>query len=987
MKFSLWRPTLLLFLALSVGCEAKVTTEIQTGPLYRVVGSRLSMFCNASGFSNPNSEKGFEIRTKLTGIPGREMNVISSSDEHFSYNRFMRRIERNDINLIRSGPCSIIFEIKNLLKEDDGEYECTVLDPGSPLIGSYTAKSVVKVIDNSLSVTSSDSPSSLSFTEGEALTLTCHASTNTIQHVHLSLGWYLRKDGAEDAEPIISLDKDFQLTPGQGFEQRYRNKAIRLDKIGEATYTLKIAELELSDQGKIYCQAQEWIQDPDRSWYRIAQKDAEEISLTVKAKVVTDTSSLDVSLSAQNALQEGQVLTLSCRINAQNLATRLFSVAWVWKEYELARIGPTGILTVSEEYSDRERDGELRVTRIGNGHYQLKVQPVKTTDGGSYICRAWSEERSEDGNFQQGAAQNSQPLDITISTPESGLLVKMQNLKQKVSEGEKLSLICKVEGIKGRLSVSWQRKLMQTQSPLFTTIISLSQNGVIEKTEAFVTRKVRVTRPATQSFVFEMDEARPLDSGIYECVVTETQTNGKTQSHSQRANVTVTPIETLVKASLKSREPTVTVGKNLDLMCKVFEIPSMPITLTWSQQTDDSNLNTILVLSNGSISWSGNQHRYQVEVNKQRDSVMYYLKILGASHKEAGTYQCRVSVFLDNVYKKLLPSNPLKVQVNNPESKLALSSKPTIMQRINTDIQIVCKVTSATSQSSLYAVTWDLQQETGSKRILSSDQNALVTFGPEIEESHQQRISMGRTSGPNFELTIRQARMSDKGVYVCNVAEYLQNPLGECYLLSEKNSNTTLDVTEPEAQLSIQNIETVKNISIAEEFSIPCHITQQSSNDSQFQVKWFWQRGTEATPMFTAYRNSTLQVGVEDVAVMYGHPLPGQFNLKVSNTKPRNSGLYFCEVEEWVYSLAYGWRKLAVERSGKMNITVGAEGDAKALAGSECMANTWIAIFAVTVIILLCIITILLVKICKSGKKSDPSLWPERHALKPGPEY
>lgn len=118
----------------------------------------------------------------------------------------------------------------------------------------------------------------------------------------------------------------------------------------------------------------------------------------------------------------------------------------------------------------------------------------------------------------------------------------MLNLKQKVSEGQKLSLICNVEGIKGQLSVSWQRKLMQTQSPLFTTIISLSQNGVIEKTEAFVTRKVRVTRPATQSFVFEMDEARPLDSGIYECVVTETQTNGKTQSHSQRANVTVTPI-------------------------------------------------------------------------------------------------------------------------------------------------------------------------------------------------------------------------------------------------------------------------------------------------------------------------------------------------------------------------------------------------------------------------------------------------------------
>lgn len=140
------------------------------------------------------------------------------------------------------------------------------------------------MIDNSLSVTSSDRPTSLSYNEGEALSLTCQASTNTIQHVHLAFSWYVRKEGEQDAKPIISLDRDFTLVPGEGFEQRYREKAIRLDKLDEATYRLNIAELEPSDQGQIYCQAQEWIQDPDRSWYKISQKDAEEIPLTVKAK-------------------------------------------------------------------------------------------------------------------------------------------------------------------------------------------------------------------------------------------------------------------------------------------------------------------------------------------------------------------------------------------------------------------------------------------------------------------------------------------------------------------------------------------------------------------------------------------------------------------------------------------------------------------------------------------------------------------------------
>lgn len=139
------------------------------------------------------------------------------------------------------------------------------------------------MIDNSLSV-SPPASTSLSYNEGDALALTCQASSNTVQHTHLSLAWYLRKDGEDGAQPIISLDRDFTLSPGPGFEGRYQAGLIRLDKMGEATYKLNMAQLELSDQGRIYCQAQEWIQDPDRSWYSITQMDAEGTTLNVKAR-------------------------------------------------------------------------------------------------------------------------------------------------------------------------------------------------------------------------------------------------------------------------------------------------------------------------------------------------------------------------------------------------------------------------------------------------------------------------------------------------------------------------------------------------------------------------------------------------------------------------------------------------------------------------------------------------------------------------------
>uniref|UniRef100_A0A3B5MM50 Ig-like domain-containing protein n=1 Tax=Xiphophorus couchianus TaxID=32473 RepID=A0A3B5MM50_9TELE len=843
-----------------VGAGARVNTEIQAGPLYRVVGSLLSISCNTSGFSNVNSKKHFQIRMKDPSKPFHEINIMSSEDKGFSYARFIPRIQNSEMSIKHVDSNSIIFEIKYLKKEDEGVYECSVVNPEYNYNGVYSATTVVKVIDNSLSVTSSDAPTSPSYNEGEALSLTCQASTNTIQHVHLAFSWYIRKEGEQDAKPIISLDKDFTLVPGEGFEQRYRDKAIRLDKLDEATYRLNIAELEPLDQGQIYCQAQEWIQDPDRSWYKISQKDAEEIPLTVK-----------------NELHEGQELLLSCGIKAQNLAKRFFSVAWLWEGIELAKIGPTGILTVRQEYIDRERNGELKATRTGNNNYQLRVKPVKTTDKGSYSCRAWPEERGEDGNFNQGAAQDSQPLGLRRIIP-SGLSVKMENMKQPVSPGEKLKLICEADGVKGQLSVSWKRKATPPTSSLFATIISLNENGVTEKAEAFTSREVTVTRPTTNRFVFELADVADSDSGIYECIVSETQPSGRTQSQMQNVNVTVKSIDSVVKVVLRNRDPLVTMGNDVQLMCKVSS-PRVPMTLTWSQETEDTNLNTIVVLySNGSISWSGDQYRYQVQVDNQGNSVMHYLKVLRASHREEGKYQCMVSIFLHNVYKKLPASNLVNVKVQNPENKLALSPSHTIAQRINTDIQIDCKVTSRTSEFSLYAVTWELQQDAGNKTILTSDRNGITTFGQQIEESHRKRISMRHTDGPTFELTIQQARISDKGIYMCKVVEYLQDPWGEWYSLSDKHLTTVVDVTE-----------LVKTI-------------------------------------FTAYRNSTLQARNKNVVVRYDHSSPHQFDLTVLKSNLENSGIYFCEVEEWIHAPADGWRKHAVEKSGNLNVTVDAEG-------------------------------------------------------------
>lgn len=130
---------------------------------------------------------------------------------------------------------------------------------------------------------SSTGPDSFSLSEGDDLTLQCLISSNTFQHTHLSITWYHHGDREASPHPIISLDRDLTVSPGQRFEGRYQAGLIVLDKLEEATYRLKMARIELSDTGRIYCHAQEWIQDPDRSWYPISHKDAQATTLEVKA--------------------------------------------------------------------------------------------------------------------------------------------------------------------------------------------------------------------------------------------------------------------------------------------------------------------------------------------------------------------------------------------------------------------------------------------------------------------------------------------------------------------------------------------------------------------------------------------------------------------------------------------------------------------------------------------------------------------------------
>ena len=119
-------------------------TEVQAGPLYRVLGAPLSISCNVSGFANENAQKVFEFRTRKPAKPTFEINIISTGDKSFGYAMYSQRVLSNEITLKHMSPNSVLFEIQRLQKSDEGEYDCSVVNSEYTYHGTYSATTTVK---------------------------------------------------------------------------------------------------------------------------------------------------------------------------------------------------------------------------------------------------------------------------------------------------------------------------------------------------------------------------------------------------------------------------------------------------------------------------------------------------------------------------------------------------------------------------------------------------------------------------------------------------------------------------------------------------------------------------------------------------------------------------------------------------------------------------------------------------------------------------
>ncbi|XP_036308415.1 immunoglobulin superfamily member 3 isoform X3 [Pipistrellus kuhlii] len=928
---------------------AQRQVAVQEGPLYRTEGSHITIWCNVSGYQGA-SEQNFQWSIYLPSAPEREVQIVSTVDPSFPYAIYTQRVRSGKIYVERIQGNSALLHITDLQARDAGEYECFTPSTDERYFGSYSAKMNLVVIPDSLQTTAV--PQTLHKVEQDPLELTCEVATETVQHSHVSVAW-LRQRGSERPVEVIALSRDFVLHSSSEYAQRQSLGEVRLDKLGSSTFRLTVFHLQPSDQGEFYCEAAEWIQDPDGSWYAMTRKRSQGTVVTVQP---TD-KEFTVRLETEKRLYTtGEPAEFRCILEAQNIPDRYFAVSWAFNSSLIASMGPNAVPVLNSEFAHREARGQLKVAKEGDGVFVLKIFHLRQDDSGKYNCRVTEREKTVTGEFIDKDSKRPKNIPIIVLPIKSSFSVEVAGNASVVLEGEHLRFSCSVRTAgrpQGRFSVIWQ---LVDRLNRRSNIMWLDRDGTVQPGASYWERSsfggVQMEQVQPGSFSLAIFHSRKEDEGQYECHVTEwvRAVDGEWQVVGERwasTPVAITALETGFAVTAISRTPGVTYSDSFDLQCiiKPHYRARVPVSVTWRfQPVGTAEFHDLVTFTrDGGVQWGdrSSSFRTRTAIEKVESSNNVRLSISRASDTEAGKYQCVAELWrqnYNNSWTRLAErtSNLLEIRVLQPVTKLQVSkSKRTLTLVENRPIQLNCSVKSQTSQNSHFAVLWYVHKpsDADGKLILKTTHTSAFEYGTYAEEEGlRPRLQFERhASGGLFSLTVQRAEVSDSGSYYCHVEEWLLSPNFAWYKLAEEVSGRTeVTVKQPDSRLRLSQAQGNLSVLETQQVQLECVVLNRTSPASQLAVEWFvWKPNhPEREAVARLSRDATFRYGEQAAKnnlkgrLHLESPAAGVFRLFLQNAAVQDSGTYSCHVEEWLPSPRGLWYKRAEGTAGQTAVTV-----------------------------------------------------------------
>ncbi|NXR36534.1 IGSF2 protein, partial [Zosterops hypoxanthus] len=915
---------------------AQRVVTVQEGPLYRTEGSHITLWCKVSGYQGP-AEQNFQWSIYLPSAPEREVQIVSTVDPSFPYAIYTQRVRGRGIFVERLQGDAVLLHITELQERDAGQYECHTPNTDERYFGSYSAKTNLSVIPDTL--LASMASQALTLMEGDVLELTCEVSKSTAQHTHLSVGWYLLQGAGEHRpEEILTLTKDFTLKPGPSYEKRFLEGDVQLNKVGNMMYKLVIRGVKPSDQGLLYCEAAEWIEDPDKTWKDISRKETERTSLAV----VSQGRDLSVDIAAtEQFLSEGDTLQLNCVVGAPKSSSRHFEVIWLLNDTEVVKIDPHGVLTWKEEYKERAKLGQLRAFKPSNTVYVLTISEVELKDEGTYQCSV--SEMKTPGDLHSIQTDVSSAIQVNVKPIGYHMHLSVSTSTPWVTAGDPLILQCQVQGATGPVSLHWWH--LPPQHPGHKVLVAtMEQDGTRRLGSAYQDSRtrgsLRLEKESSGTFTLVIPSTLGEDDGgQYRCEATQ-RSRGQNWTGKGEAAVTVSPMAGVgLHATLRSRIPTISYGQSFELFCQVnanYTLEEVPASVQWlfqpSQPTGPLQ-ELVQVLPSGTVVWGTAQPHFQRKAQLVKDGTSFRLHIHSALPANEGTYQCKVEVWRRNILPLGQPaastsSNAVEIKVVLPESKLQVATKDSSVEIASGNTAIECRVVFARNDSQ-FAVTWYLLPPLADEtplQIVRANYNSVLEYGFEFSSPAQKsRFLSQRVSSNIFQLQIVSANLRDGDRYYCVVEEWLWLVDGWYKLGEGTSGRTRLKFKFQGEQLQVEK--TNHNISAreGEEVTLPCRLQGALLPGTHILATWFQvQSSGRDSALLSLHRDGSVEYPRERPAgrLYLRRPSAGDFSLTLSTVQSGDAGLYYCQLQKWQQQgEGEDWALRASGRSGYTRLT------------------------------------------------------------------
>nr|XP_033798244.1 immunoglobulin superfamily member 3 isoform X3 [Geotrypetes seraphini] len=948
----------LLFLLLLGIASAQRVVTVQNGLLYRTEGSHITIWCKVSGYQGP-SEQNFRWSIYLPSAPKREVQIVSTGEPNFSYAVYSQRVQSGEIYVERIKGDYVLLHITNLQDRDTGEYECHTPNTDERYFGSYSAKMNLTVITDTLRVTSL--PQTVNKVEGDTLELKCEVSENTAQHTHLSVSWY-RQKGTQVTE-VISLNRNFVLHSGSTYAQRQASGDVRLDKIGEASFKLTVYNLQASDQGEFYCEAAEWVQDPDETWFSMTKKRSDGTVINVQAA----DKDFNVRLETEKrAYTVGELMELKCIIDAQNVPDRYFSVSWAFNSSLIASLSPNVVPTLSSEFAQRDARGQLKVAKDSDNIFVLKIFRLRLEDSGKYNCRVTEREKSVTGEFIDKESKRPKNIPITVLPLNTGFAVTAISRTPGVIYNDSFDLQCILKPHYPSwvpVSVTWRFQL--AGSAEFHDLVTFTRDGGIQWGDRYANFRTRTAIEKAESsnnVRLSISRASDSEAGKYQCVAElwrknyNNSWNRLTERTSNLLEIRVQRPVTKLQVSKSKRSVTVVENGAIPLSCQVKAQTSQDshFTVLWYvHRSSDADGKLILKTApNAAFEFGtyaeeeGLRGRLQFE---RSPAGLFNLTVQKAGVGDSGSYYCHVEEWLlspNSAWYKLAEevSGLTEVTVKEPDANLQVSQLQkniTILE--NEWIAIDCSITNRTSTDSQVSVEWYVWKSGHSEKqhILHHKRDGALHYGYEEEgnmEEHKlpHHLQLEIPSPGLYRLLIQSAEVQDSGAYDCRVQEWLLNSQNKWYKHAEDVSGLTrVTVLQPEAALRLDL--TALNVTVPEKghFQLDCNVLSRSSPVSRFSLTWFMLRTksgvagdrnseVEKEPVFSIGHDSVFEPEPVrwDGRLRFKRVSAVLFRLSIQEASAADAGNYSCRVEEWLPNPRGLWYRLTEEESGLTIVNV-----------------------------------------------------------------